>query len=181
MKKYGLIILLLLSVGLNLSLGYRLWRGTAVVEEQAPVSVEGHHREFPRTEPDSLWQHGMMDRRLRHMTEALNLRPQQVQALQDIQRQSGGMVRRGGRDLFDMRRRMRELFKAPQPDPEQVRSVIQAMGRRQAQLDSLVTETIMQEMAVLDPGQREAYLEMLPMGGGRFGGRSRGPGPRKAQ
>ncbi|NCQ34741.1 periplasmic heavy metal sensor [bacterium] len=181
MKKYGLIILLLLSVGLNLGLGYRLRRGTAEVKEQTPVSLEGQHREFPRGEPDSLWQRGMMDRRLRHMTEALNLRPQQVRALQDIQRQSGGTVRGRGRDLFEMRRRMRELLMTPQPDPDQVRSVIQAMGRRQAQLDSLVTETIMQEMAVLDPDQREAYLEMLPMGGGRFGGRSRGPGPRKPQ
>lgn len=69
----------------------------------------------------------------------------------------------------------------PEVDQDGIRRAIAELGQEQAVLDSLVAETVLQEMAVLTPEQRGSYLEMLSfeMGGPR-GGRGRGgPGHRR--
>ncbi len=181
MKK-GWLIVLLLSVGLNLGLGYRLWRGArqAAPSVSATPADEAHPR-FAHGRRDSLWQRDRMEGRLRHMIRALDLRPDQIAAMRRVQRGNGEAIRRQGWAVGEMRRQLSSLLAHPGADSQQVRNLMHEMGRRQAGLDSLVTETIMREMEILDPAQREAYLRMLPLGRGRFGGPGRGPGPGPGQ
>ncbi len=181
MKK-GWLIVLLLSVGLNLGLGYRLWRGSG---PQTDTEVTGPRGGCPphfiHDRRDSLWQRGMMDRRLRRMAMALDLRPDQAAAMRRVQQENGELIRRQEREVAGLRHRLRGLLTDPATDSLVVRDLMHEMGRRQAGLDSLVTETIMREMEILDPPQRQAYLRMLPLGRSRFAGPGGGPGLRRGQ
>lgn len=185
MKK-GWMIVLLVSLGLNLGLGYRLWRVVHAMPEPASARQGAwgqgrggvHHGRggFRSADRDSLWRQGMMERRLRRLAMALDLRPEQVEAMRAIQMDQGETVRREGRRLMEMRRDVARLLEAPEPDRDQVRGLMHAMGARRAVLDSLVTETIMRELEVLDPPQRETYLRILPLERGPFPGGGGGPG-----
>ena len=180
------MIVLLVSVGLNLGLGYRLWQAIHAAPEDAPVR-EGtwgqgrggarHGRGgFRAADRDSLWRQGMMESRLRRLTMALDLRPEQVEAMRAIQMEQGETVRREGRRLMELRREVGALLEQGEPDRAQVRELMHTMGARRAVLDSLVTETIMRELEILDPAQRETYLRILPLDRGRFPGPGGGPG-----
>ncbi len=175
MKKSWMLVLLV-SLGLNLGLGYRLWQERSRVSEPffRPVSVRGSGRPgFDK--PDSLWRKNMAGRRLRHMTAALDLTPDQVFALQKVQQKRVDWIQRQGHQMDELRARMRAILGNPDADPALVRAAVHDMGRKQAELDSLVTETIMAELKVLDPSQRETYLHMLPIERPQFRGSSRGP------
>ncbi len=180
MKKTWMLVLLI-SLGLNLGMGFRLWRDRAPqVPEVTTLAPAGDADGMRPGPPDSLWVKTMITRRMRHMTAALSLRPDQVEAMQKIQQQRGDWIRNRGRRMDGLRARIRSLLSKPTADPAQVRALIHEMGSKQTQLDSLVTETIMGELAILDPDQREMYLRMLPFERQRFGesGRKsrRGPG-----
>jgi Spy/CpxP family protein refolding chaperone len=77
--------------------------------------------------------------------------------------------------IAEKRMLLRDLVGSPEIDREGVRAAITELGQQQAVLDSLVAETVLQELEVLSPDQRERYLEMLALeGSGRGGLRGRG-------
>ncbi len=179
MKKIW-IVALLVSLGLNLGFGYRLWRQRSHTPPDSLARtggrVPGHMR---ADKPDSVWRKNLFERRLQHMETALGLRPEQAAALREIERSCGNSIRRGGDQVESLRESVRVMLAESSADTTLVRATLHKMGRRQAELDSLVTETIMREMGVLDPSQRNAYLNMLPLGRRHF--RMSGRGPRDRQ
>lgn len=174
MKKAWLLVLLV-SVGLNLGLGVRLMQ---VPTEQARNPDQNRsQRHAPRWERpapgDTTAWHRFMGRRLSHLAERLNLRPDQVEHFQQAEQARYSQLGEFRRRLLVARTQLRDLLAAPEIDRAAVRVAIAELGRAQAAMDSLATETVLGELEVLDPEQRVLYLDFLPDGGGRRGGRGR--------
>jgi hypothetical protein len=67
-------------------------------------------------------------------------------------------------------------------EPDSIRSAVRELTGRKAVLDSLVTETMLQELDSLNPQQRERYLRILPWSRAGAGGRGpRGEKPNNNQ
>ncbi|MFH2051279.1 MAG: periplasmic heavy metal sensor [bacterium] len=170
----GWLLVLLVSLGLNLGLGYRIWNaesagGSPGGPPGGPSPGEvGEGRFTPRSQ--DRWRE-MAGRRLQHLTRRLNLDPEQQDALRAIQEEHGRRIQESLAALEEFRVELRGRMLAEDADPAEVRRAIHAMGRRQAVLDSLVTETVLQELDVLRPDQRMEYLELMPFerGPGRSG------------
>lgn len=175
MKK-GWLILLVMSLGLNLGFGLRLVR---IPHPSAPPAVaersgSGGPR-WQRAAPgDSTGWRRFMGRRLEHLSMQLGLRPDQIATFQAAQKVNGEIMRQKRRDFLAMRARLRELTTAENIDRQAVRAAMAEMARRQAEMDSLAAETLLNELAVLDPDQRDRYLDFLPAGGARRAGRGHG-------
>ena len=173
MRKFWILVLLI-SLGLNLGLGVRLLR-TGGAEEMPLPGRGGAGRGGPEWErragADSTVWRRFMDRRLEHLASRLDLRPEQVAAFRTAQMVREEALRGKRRELAAARSRVRLLLGAGDADRPAVRAAMVAIGRRQAEMDSLAAETFLQELEVLDPAQRERYLDFLPEDG------HRGPGP----
>ncbi len=176
----GWLLVLLVSLGVNLGLGYRIWSarldGGAPSDFPVGPEAEDGGRFMPQG-PDR-WRE-MAGRRLQHLTRQLDLDQEQQDALRAIQEEHGRRIQENLAALEEFRLELRGRMLAEGVDPAEVRQAIHAMGRRQAVLDSLVTETVLQELDVLRPDQRADYLELMPFerGPGRSG-RFHRSGPR---
>lgn len=174
--KTGWWILLLISLGLNLGLGLRLVRpdyqsnGTDV----ALLPAVGDDPPGPRPAPgDSTAWRQFMGRRLAHLTTRLELRPDQVRIFAAAQATTERLRRQKRHELLASRARLRDLTTAAVIDRAAVRGAMADMARRQAEMDSLAAETLLDELEILDAVQRARYLDFLPDGGGRHQGRGR--------
>lgn len=179
--RWLLIVALLVSLGLNAGLAWRL--GRQETPERRPGWSAGETRGHALRDT-SKWR-GYLERRLDRMQRDLDLTDDQVQAFRTLHGEAHGLGRRfhvvetGRRQVF-------EGIAAGEITPDSVRSAMAGLSRRQAAIDSLIVDKMLQEMAILTPEQRPEYLRMLPMerfGGRRTGGRGRdggkdGHGPR---
>ncbi len=179
MKK-GWMFLLLISLGLNLGLGLRLVRLDQPATEFGPGSPGwsgrgGLHGQRPAPGDTTAWRR-FMGRRLDHLADQLDLRPDQMANFREAQGSPGRPLRQKRRELGQARLRLRELMTEEVIDRAAVRRAMKAMGRQQAEMDSLVAETVLGELEFLDPDQRLRYLDFLPDRAGRgsgHGGRGR--------
>ena len=178
MKKIWVLVLLV-SLGLNVGLGLRLLRGRDYPPDQRPLvsSREGRGSRRPWADQDSLAREKMFSRRLEHIADRLDLRPGQREVFLEVHRNSGRLLMEQ-KVLIDAERdQLFALVGAADADPERITRGIHELARQQSVRDSLVAETMLQEMEVLDPDQRAKYLLMMSREGGRPGGR-RGRGGR---
>jgi hypothetical protein len=78
----------------------------------------------------------------------------------------------------ELRASIREALAAPEIDEEAVRGLVAEMRSEQAQLDSLVAETMIREAEALTPEQRALYFDRMPWfgGDGPHGRGTGGPG-----
>ena len=195
MKRIGWLILLI-SLGLNLGLGWRLmsqlrsqpadwsegrsWRqgpgrgfggpGGGIPKQQ--------RRNFFRPAPgDSGAWREVMATRLERITQRLDLNQRQVESFRATHLQAASRFR-GQRILVEAAEdRLFALASGNPVEPDSIRAAVRDLGRRKARLDSLVTETMLKELDSLNPGQRELYLRILPWS--RPGGVESGPPGRR--
>jgi Spy/CpxP family protein refolding chaperone len=175
--KTGWWILLLISLGLNLGLGLRLVRPgpPAAVPDDAtalPTVWQGPRGSRPAPGDSTAWRK-LMGRRLEHLTTRLELRPEQARIFQAAQATTERLRRQKRREVSAARARLRDLTTTAVIDRGAVRRAMAEMARREAEMDSLVAETLLDELEVLDPAQRARYLDFLPDGAGRHQGRGR--------
>ena len=194
MKRIGWLVLLI-SLGLNLGLGYRLLKqpsssGDLAREEQEsgsrhwrrqrpPEGQEGVPAEEMRsTRRDSSDWHRIMSGRLKRIADRLELTPDQLAVFKAGHEQNAPLIL-GQRRLVDQARdRLKTVIAEGEVAPDSVRLAIQSVGREQARLDSLVTESMLREMEVLNPEQRAQYLRILPVFKDWQAGRGEGRGGR---
>jgi len=171
------ILLLLLSLGLNLGLGLRLLRVAGSVEQSGEYDRRWSGRDHSRWERpapgDSTAWRQFMGRRLEHLAQRLDLRPEQIEPFREAQQASFHLMRDRRRSLVRIRSHLRDLMAAAEIDRPAVRQAMAELGRRQVEVDSLAAETVLAELAVLDPRQRVRYLEFLPDRAGHRPGRGR--------
>ncbi len=182
MKKI-LVLMVLISLGLNIGLGARIWKDRCNFSGTEPG---WSHPEFPdqagpggRGGPgggrDSAFWGKVMDRRLTHVTRRLGLDEEQTQAFKNTHQEAAVGFLAQRLKVQKARRRLMEAASAADFSVDALRHLIAEVGHQQVKLDSMVTETMLQEMEILDEDQRREYMRILPIN--RFGGRSRGPGP----
>lgn len=175
MNRLGRLILVA-SLGLNLGLGWALWRGLRP-EPPRPPRTERPGRERPAAGDTAAWRR-MMQRRIERLSARLELSPAQAEQLQALQLANGPLVRAQHERLEAARGRVLEATGAEGYDAATVRASLAGLRRAQAGLDSLTQEFLLQECDLLTPAQRTRYLELLPLEpwrGGRPGGPPDGP------
>jgi len=181
MKKIWVLVLLI-SLGLNLGLGLRMF-----TDRGRPGDRRGPHRgelshgfQGRWAERDSVTRQQMFNRRIDRMADTLGLDPDQREIFGRVHAETGRLLMRKRLVIAEKRSLLHDLVTSEVVDQDGIRAAIAELGQEQAVLDSLVAETVLQEMAVLDPDQRGRYLEMLSFekdGPGRMRGRGgRGSG-----
>ena len=180
--KRGWLLVLLISLGLNVGLGYRLWQLRCECPPGAPAGHEGRGGQHGRrgfAPGDSLRWRDMAEQRVRVLAERLSLAPEQVNALQEVQLRQGRLIHQNRQAVEGFRRDLHAMMAEQALDRPAVRAAMHELGRRQALLDSLVTETVLLEMEILDPDQRAQYRQMMPFEreSGQMGRRRHAPGP----
>jgi Spy/CpxP family protein refolding chaperone len=192
MKKVWILVLLI-SLGLNLGLGCRLYkqarqdRQTGAERlsgrggrEDRPRRPGGGRRQdgrlaHPAPRDTSAWRQ-IMENRLAMVARRLELSPTQQESFRSVHRRAFAVLRDQRQLIETARQDLHEKIAAETVDPGEIRQLIQILGRRQAEMDSLITETMLQELASLTPEQRVRYLEILPWERGQGGkGSSRKP------
>ena len=182
MKK-GWVLVLLVSLGLNLGLGLRLLgdsrgpgpRGSSRLDRESRLT---HGR---WADKDTTARKKMFARRLEHIADRLELNAGQREVFREVHQETGRVLMQKRVLISEKRDLLHTLMTSDEVDQERIRGAIRELGQEQAVLDSLVAETVLQEMAVLDPDQRARYLEILSFEKNRRGGmRGRGAsGPRR--
>jgi Spy/CpxP family protein refolding chaperone len=174
----GWILVLLISLGLNLGLGIRLLgdRGEPGGRGGFRQNKELWRGEGRRAHQDSVTNHKMFHRRLDHVTGELDLSPEQREAFGKVLQETGRLLMQKRALIAEKRDLLHTLVTDDNIDKDGVRAAIAELGQEQAVLDSLVAETVLQEMEVLEPGQRGRYLELLSFDKGGAGHRHGGGG-----
>lgn len=166
-------LILLISLGLNLGLGWNVLRALHAEEPRPPVAGHGW-RDHPAPEDSASW-HRLMQKRVDRLASLLVLEPAQTAQLEQLQKSNAPLVRAQRERVDGARLRVREVAAADSGDDAVIRSALAGLRRAQAELDSLTQEFLMQEFAVMTAPQRARYLELLPLDPWRSG-RSGGPG-----
>jgi len=183
MKKL-LVLVLLISVGLNVGLGVRFWKGTCRLP--AAVMDRPGFSEHPTGSPrggrggsgggrDGKFWHNVMERRLAMVTEQLGLDEEQAEAFKRTHQEAAVQFLAQRVKVQEARQQLMEAASGTDFGVDALRHLIADVGRQQVKLDSMVTETMLQEMEILNDDQRRQYMRILPIN--RFGSRSGGHGP----
>ena len=181
MKKIWVLVLLI-SLGLNLGLGLRMF-----TDRGRSADRTGHYRGERTHRFQGHWAHGdsvahrqMFNRRMDRMADTLGLDPDQREIFRRVHAETGRLLIRKRGVIAEKRDLLQDLVTSEVVDQDRIRAAIAELGQEQAVLDSLVAETVLQEMSGLDPDQRGSYLDMLSLekdGTGRMRGRvGRGDG-----
>ena len=182
MKK-GWVLVLLISLGLNLGFGLRLLGDRGEPDGRRVFGRDGGIRRTPGrwADQDTTARRMMFTRRMERIAKMLDLRPEQREVFQKVHTETGRMLMQKRVLITQKRDLLHTLVTSDEVDQDRIRHAIAELGQEQAVLDSLVAETVLQEMAVLDSAQRTRYLAMLSFEkDGRVGRRGRGgPGPRR--
>lgn len=181
-------LLLLVSVGLNLGLGWALLRDRPAGSDGRdghPRNAAGRAwRERPAPEDTAAWRR-VMDRRIERLSGRLDLAPDQAESLHRLQLENGPLMHAARQRVESGREAVRAAVGADGFGDGQVRAALRDLRRAQADLDSLAQEFLMQEFAVLTPQQREHYARILPLDPWRApradGPHGPGEGPRRGE
>lgn len=175
----GWMLLLLLSLGLNIGLGYRVLKSAAGpdpapaarISDRAP-GADGGDEPRPRrgwgrggqVGESSGWgdPESMADRRARRLGRSLGLDDRQRERLRRAQAEVLPDLRSRRRTVARIRGELHRLLLADNLDSELIWEKSRLLSRSQAGLDSLVLATLLAEVEAMDPAQREAYFDRLP-------------------
>jgi Spy/CpxP family protein refolding chaperone len=186
MRTRWLWIALLLSLGLNVGLGWNLLQRAPGPEGPFAPDAPRSGRDAgsgpalaPPTDPEQ--QTALLRHRLDRLTRRLGLTTGQRDALWEVHQRSGAEVFARRRALEDARGRMHALLGEPEADPRGLQAARREISTLQAELDSLVLGIMVEERSVLTPEQARRYRGLFPFGhhdGPRQGPGQRGPGRR---
>lgn len=190
MKRY-VWLLLLISLGFNIGLGWRLvrqhqqaedqwtqgWRGDRDghprwMDREGGRRGEGRRERFQRPAPgDTTAWREVMNHRIARMARKLELTPEQIESFRAAFEESAVRFRSRRARIEQLEKKLRDLSQASPVQPDSIRATIHALSHARTSLDSLVTESMLKELDSLAPEQRGQYLRMLPWSQiGRGGG-----------
>ncbi len=150
----GWMFVLALSVGLNL--------GLIVRECSTPRGGPDHGRDRAGRERPTADE--IVARRMNDLKGRLDLTPDQETALRSILTGTIPRVMARSDSVHVLRTRLVAAYGDSVLDPVRVRELAEAMNAAQAGVDSVISESLLREAAVLTPEQRKIYTGMLPWG-----------------
>ncbi len=177
MKRF-LWLFLFLSVGLNLGLGWRLisqsrqsgpwsrsersWHSSGSGGRfEAGRNREGRGSMRPALSDTAAWRE-LMQQRLLRLAEQLDLDRDQRESFLASQAEIAPVFDQLRGQVAEAQRNLYDLVGADELDLAAVRAAAAEASACRASLDSLVTETLMKEMKILEPQQRQRFLKILP-------------------
>jgi Spy/CpxP family protein refolding chaperone len=180
-----LVCVLLVSVGLNAGLAIRLARRGPAADGPPPGWSQPRppagESETPPDPADPRTRR-LMHERLERLSAALELTPQQLEAFVAVHEATAPLFFANRSAVGKLRRELRDLALSPTVDHAEVLARQQRLSTLQAQLDSVVVETMLAEVRLLTPEQKERYRTIMPWGeqgqrgpGHRGGGRRSSP------
>jgi hypothetical protein len=104
----------------------------------------------------------VMDRHLEQMTEGLGLDSGQQATIRDAHELLFPAIREAHKDVEALRDEAAGIFSRGVGSPDAFRAHVRQLQRSQARLDSLLTEVLLAELAVLDADQRDRYIRISP-------------------
>ncbi len=156
------LFLLLISLGLNVGLGVRMYQAGKSVPPWA-----GGKGMAPRSEEGQRWNRrpGRGGHPRQAMFKDLDLSVDQQSQLTAMREEHREDMFEQRQNLGEFRQELRTLLQAKVLDRERIAAIRSRHGHEQARLDSLVTERLLQELEILTPEQRERYLDRMPWRG----------------
>ncbi len=190
MKRF-LVLLALISLGLNVGLWVRL---SSEQTRSAPgcIPSEPHSVLHERGKPSDrhpekgergAFRRGIVDKRLEYVIKQLGLDNDKASEFKEIHGKAIEGFKEQRQTIVKAQKTLVEAAGQPGFEISIIRPLIAEVGRQQAKLDSMVTETMLQELEILDDEQRSRYMEILPFGtlNGRRGGKGLRSGHLKRQ
>ncbi len=166
MKRWGLTLALLASLGLNLG-----WIGRQLARERVAVEAPDEPRRFGGVEPGA------------RLAERIGLEGAERERFLELQRQLAESVRGERRELMRARRELRAELTSERPDRARIEGLLEVAAERQRALDRAFAESVLATREVLSGERREAYLRFVerfaPLGPGVRGDRPERPGERR--
>lgn len=163
MKK-GWFLLLGLSAGLNAGLLYAV---LAARPPLAPPLISGCEEPIPAGRPvcppwccdlaDTLAHH-----RVARIGRALELSEPQQAEMTRIREEAVPRILAERNAVREALVALRDAYSDPETAPEQVRALVRRLNAAQGRLDSLASETLLREAALLTSEQRRRYVEIMP-------------------
>ncbi len=129
-------------------LGHRAWGPDG---RRLPEAGPGHRPPFGQE---------FLEKKRRFLNRRLDLAVSQREAFRRLHEEFGPQIRQQAERVRAARLRLRQA--AALSGKDDLRGLLADVGRRQARLDSLVTEVMFQELEILDQGQRQKYLGLMP-------------------
>lgn len=171
---WGLFALLLLSIGLNLGFLIGQLRGVAGPGSaeapsgpRPPVAREGATRRPPPAEGP------------RRIGERLGLSGEELEKFTAIQQEFLSRMMETRREQGRVRSRLRYELTSPEPDREEIRSLIEEAAGLTARMDRILADHVLASRDLLDGDAETLYLRHIArLGPRRAVPGSRRPGPR---
>jgi Spy/CpxP family protein refolding chaperone len=167
--KRGWFLLLALSLGLNAGLAYTVisHRGMCRWAPSAPPMMAPPGPDDDHGMPPMRGGVDMGDiarQRLARVSRWLNLDDRQREGLGAVLEDAMPRIMAQRDSVRDARRRAAAEYVKPVVDSEAIRLSVRRLNTAQARLDSLVSETMAREAALLTPEQRTRYFDAMPWG-----------------
>jgi hypothetical protein len=103
-----------------------------------------------------------MERRLNRLVRHLRLDTLQEQEFRKVRGTMLPMIAQRREEVQQARQQLHDACLMPGTPPDSVRLKVRTLAFAQGSLDSVVTETLLRELALLDSAQRQNYLATMP-------------------
>ncbi|MBD3335844.1 MAG: periplasmic heavy metal sensor [Candidatus Eisenbacteria bacterium] len=163
--KRGWFFVLAFSLGLNAGLLYVTLAQRGSERDVAPArEARGPLGERDDRAPPPEGLARVIRDHLRRMTRDLDLDPQQRSAIAAIHEELLPRIAGQRREMRRLRGEVASLYAREEVTPAEFRAKVRQLSNAQARLDSLVTEAMLAEAALLTPEQRRRYVRHMPWG-----------------
>ncbi len=163
MRRWGLVLALLLSLGVNVGILATLATQRAREETAAPLpappppAFDRRPDDGPAARPGP----GGPQRRLQRLVEEMRLEGEERRRFLEIQRRFFETSREERRVLAELHRELRRELLAPAPRRARIDALVEQIGRSYAKLEGAMAANVVDSRAVLDGEQERLFLEFV--------------------
>ena len=161
MRRWGLVLALLLSLGVNVgilaTLATQRGREEATAPLPPPPPFDRRLDDGPARPPGP----GGPQRRLQRLVEEMRLEGEERRRFLQIQRRFFETSREERRVLAELHRELRQELLAPAPRRARIDALVEQIGRSYAKLEGAMAANVVDSRAVLDGEQERLFLEFV--------------------
>lgn len=165
MKRWWLILALLLSLGANLGI-------------LATLALGGRQRDEPAGRP--LAAADELGPPLARLADRLDLEGAAREEFVRIHQRFFAVTREQRRRAVELRRRIVRELVSPSPDPDELQDLVRQAAAASAEMEKALVETTLRSRRLLPPGRERVYLRLLTTRLARVGMPEPGRPPRRA-
>lgn len=184
MKRWGLAIALLLSLGVNvgvlLTLAVGGWGNDAEVDATLPEELDD-----PAERVERPWERGAgPPREMTRFVDRLGLEGEERERFVELQREFLRTAFESRRRRMEIQRELRRELISPEPDRDAAERLVREMAETQRAVETQLVHTVLESRALLSEEQERHYLRFMGRLQGRLsrggeGRRERGPRDRR--